>query len=126
MDQAVGAITGAGFGALVGALDPTEGVLAATIAGGTSGVVGDLIGQDVTQIRKMNDDPLYDGEIDYAELTGAGIGGAIGGGLGFLGTDGTTGAASEFWSNLLGGIAGFGPSTFGGPVGAKAHAHPCH
>jgi RHS repeat-associated protein len=122
-DKIVAALAGAGLGALAGALDPSEGILSSAIVGGSTGAVADLIGQDFAEIRKMRQNQCYNGKVNYAELGGAFVGGAIGGALGTLTERQVTGATSELGAKLVGQVPGFVPSTFGGLVGEKA-VHP--
>ena len=122
-DKIVAALAGASFGALAGALDPSEGILASAVVGGSTGAVADLIGQDFAEIRKMRQNPCYNGKVNYAELSGAFVGGALGGAIGPLAEGQVAGATSEVGAKLVGQVPGFVPSTFGGLVGDKA-AHP--
>jgi RHS repeat-associated protein len=107
-DALKAAAIGAAFGALIGAIDPTEGIGTLTAVGALAGGYGDLVGQ------------LAGNGGDFSNLGPIEIGGAtVGGGLaGALGSLGPIGATGELGQAVLGSWAGLGPGIVGGPSGA--------
>jgi len=110
-DIIVSTVVGAGFGAALGAIDPTEGV--ATVAeigslGAEAGIAGDLFGQLFAN-RGRRCKTLNIGETIFA-----GIGGWAGGIAGALPA---VVASSELGQALLGSAASAIPSTLGAPFG---------
>ena len=87
---ALGAVAGAAVGGLIGAADPTEGlvsaneiVLAAGAIGAVAGGAGDIVGQVVTQ--KAQGTPLNKVDIDWYSVEVNTAGGAFGGASAGLG-----------------------------------------
>jgi RHS repeat-associated protein len=110
-DAVVAGLFGAATGAAIGLLDPSEGIGTIALISGASGAVGDIIGQLYSNGGNFN-------RLDPYEIAGAGVGSAIGGGLGAEATLGLQALGYGEWAaNIGGGIAGFIPSAFGGALG---------
>ena len=121
-DVAVGGLIGAGTGAAIGALDPSEGVGTIALIGGLAGAAGDVAGQLVGTGGNFSN-------INWYETAGAGIGAALGG---YLGGDVALSLLEvgygEWTANIVGGLAGLIPSTYGGWLGQIYGRGPqvCH
>lgn len=133
-DILAGAFLGGAAGALIGLIDPSEGIGTFLYLGALGGGTTDALGQWAAGMGA-----LYDGRtpepFNWGELGGSILGGGIGTAIGGRATFKFLGAAlnpSDFapefeWlasgsgkdllANWLGGLAGFFPSTVGGPAG---------
>jgi RHS repeat-associated protein len=141
-----GAAIGLGLGAVVGLLDPTEGVLTLeageagwgtlAVIGAVAGGAGDAAGQAISIHNQKCPEPF-----NWGEFWGSVIGGGLGGGLSagvtvwlqaaplaaadlapgfeFL----ASAAGKEWLTSLVGGLPGLIPSTLGGPIGKSYGAH---
>ena len=111
-DVFFGTVAGALGGALVGAIDPSEGLLTTAALGGLAGLQGDIFGQAFgNRTRKCK-------SFNLGEAIGAGIGGATGAGMGGYYAMGVAGiGGSSLAQALMGGGIGAAPALVGGPIG---------
>jgi RHS repeat-associated protein len=112
-EVAYGALAGGVGGFLLGAIDPSEGILTIAALSAVAGGLGDAASQEYSIAK----DPCK--KFNEAELAWAIAGGAIGGAGGYVLTDSSTGIG-EFGSNLFGTIFGSGPGIVLPALGSKS------
>jgi hypothetical protein len=118
-DQIVGGAAG-GFaaGILIGFVDPSFGIATVMVVGAAAGGAGDIWGQILGNNFDLQ-------KVNQGEALGAAVGAAAGAGMGArvaidtgLALEGLcSGSTADWIGNILGGIGGFVPSTFGGEIG---------
>ena len=108
-------LVGGTFGALIGTIDPSEGIgtmaYIATV-GGLSGGLGVVLGQVFSQRNRGGI------RIDFGEVTGAVVGGVISGLMGnVLGVCAARLGATELAGAAIAGFGSMAPATVGGGIG---------
>ena len=71
LDIAVSAAVGGGVGALVGLVDPSEGIGTLALIGAVSGAGGDLLGQGITNLLERKCTPINWGSVAGSTFAGA-------------------------------------------------------
>jgi RHS repeat-associated protein len=111
LDVFEGAVLGTAFGAILGAVDPSEGISLLLEQGFEAGVIGDVVGQLWAHCGNVN-------KVNPFEALGAGIGGALGNATGGLTAGALTSlGAPELAADVGGAAVGYTPSVVGGAAG---------
>jgi len=115
-DVAIAGAVGLAAGALVGAVDPTEGVLTTMAVMGAIGGGSNAFGQIITNVRNKGN-PFAD--FSVGSFIGSTLGSTIGGLQARVVTTGLATLGASQSVSALGGLSGLAPSALGGPIGRE-------